>query len=197
MFEAGTVDEAKKLSEDAAPAFATVDLMLDGGSGIEFLQHVKSQALPIKCLVVTQYDELLFQVRARAAGALGYITKAAVSSDLTIALRTIRNGDYYPLEFGNTQAYDGVLADMTNREIEIFHCLGRGMTVAEIAEAIGRSRKTVEAFRDRIRMKLKVPTSARLTRIATHWYLEKNQLLSDSLSPHVDEVLFNKKTGTD
>ena len=57
----------------------------------------------------------------------------------------------------------GVLSD---RELEVFQAIGRGMTVKEIAAVLHLSSKTVDVHRDHIRDKLGIRSSTELIRYA-------------------------------
>ncbi|MBS0261444.1 MAG: response regulator transcription factor [Planctomycetes bacterium] len=61
------------------------------------------------------------------------------------------------------------VAVLSDRELEVFGRLGQGATVAEIAEKMGISPKTVETFRARIRQKLAIPDNSKLIRAAVEW----------------------------
>ena len=50
------------------------------------------------------------------------------------------------------------VAGLSNREIEVFQMLGRGMTTKFIAKKLGVSPKTIEAHRERIKTKLNLKT---------------------------------------
>ena len=46
------------------------------------------------------------------------------------------------------------MAALTNRELEVFEMIGRGLTMKQIAQKLDISQKTVEAHRDGITGKL-------------------------------------------
>jgi DNA-binding CsgD family transcriptional regulator len=58
---------------------------------------------------------------------------------------------------------------LSNREIEIFEMVGRGLTVAAIARKLRISTKTVQAHRENIKAKLDLGTSNELARYAVLW----------------------------
>jgi DNA-binding NarL/FixJ family response regulator len=62
---------------------------------------------------------------------------------------------------------------LTDRELEVFRLLGAGLSSRDIAERLGLSIKTIGTYRDRIKEKLGVTTSAELIRRAVLW-VEKN-----------------------
>jgi len=72
------------------------------------------------------------------------------------------------------------VASLSNREIEVFESLGRGATIREIAEQLGRSVKTVETHRERIMAKLGLDSSAKLVRQAVEWVTEQDRIQGQS-----------------
>lgn len=61
---------------------------------------------------------------------------------------------------------------MSDRELEAFGHLGKGLTTREIAETMRLSVSTIDTYRSRIKDKLGVVSAAELTRVATQWVLE-------------------------
>ena len=64
------------------------------------------------------------------------------------------------------------MAALTNRELQVFELIGRGLTVRQIAEELGISQKTVEAHRDGIKGKLNLKSSHEVIRRAFQWSME-------------------------
>src|SRR5687767_14946572 len=67
--EAATLIEALAIVDALTPDLAVVDLMLEGGSGLDLIQslHMRRPALPI--LVISMHDERLYAERVLRAGA--------------------------------------------------------------------------------------------------------------------------------
>ncbi len=62
---------------------------------------------------------------------------------------------------------------LTDHELEVFRLIGEGLTTAEIAGRLHRSVHTIETYRQRIKTKLGLRTSAELARAAVEWVLER------------------------
>ena len=62
---------------------------------------------------------------------------------------------------------------LSDRELEVFELIGKGLTTREIAGRLHVSVHTVETHRQRIKTKLDIDTSAILSREATQWLLER------------------------
>jgi DNA-binding NarL/FixJ family response regulator len=61
------------------------------------------------------------------------------------------------------------LGNLTDRELEVFELVGRGISTAMIAERLGVSVKTIETYRSNIKTKLDLKDAADLIRYATTW----------------------------
>jgi DNA-binding CsgD family transcriptional regulator len=65
------------------------------------------------------------------------------------------------------------ISTLSNRELEVFEMIGRGMTVQQTARKLGVSPKTIESHRKTIREKLKLRNSAELSRCAITWVYDQ------------------------
>jgi len=63
---------------------------------------------------------------------------------------------------------------LSNRELQVFEMIGRGLNTAQIAEKMQVSPKTIESHRKGIKTKLDVQTSAQLSRRAFQWVQENS-----------------------
>lgn len=61
------------------------------------------------------------------------------------------------------------IESLSNRELEIFDMIGKGMTTREIAAGLNISMKTVETHRSRVKAKLCLRNAAELARQAANW----------------------------
>jgi DNA-binding NarL/FixJ family response regulator len=138
----------------------------------------------MKLLVLTMHEESLFAERAMRAGAAGYVHKQQASRTIVQAIRAVQEGKPYlseqmlqrvmALAFG-PQGKDrprSTLESLSDRELEVFGLIGRGMTTGAIASALEISQKTVQAHRERIKDKLNLKNSVELTKHAVQWVLE-------------------------
>jgi DNA-binding NarL/FixJ family response regulator len=182
--EASTVAEALKSYESCRPDVAVVDISLKEGSGIDLIKRIKARDPSARLLVWSMYDESLFGERALRAGASGYLSKEKETSEIITALRRVLTGKVYVSEKlserlltratgGGASIHDSPAERLSDRELEVFELIGKGLTTREIAERLHVSVHTVETHRQRIKSKLNLDTSAILSREATQWLLEK------------------------
>lgn len=126
------------------------------------------------------HDESLYAERALEAGAEGYVSKGEPSETVVTAIRQLLDGRMYFSEDINEQMllrYLGRDTDgpqspldvLSDRELEVFEHMGRGLTTQEIAEALQLSPKTIGTYRSRAKEKLAVESNAELRRRAVVW----------------------------
>jgi DNA-binding NarL/FixJ family response regulator len=179
-------DEARALQVVGAtrPDMVIVDLSLAGGSGMTLIERIKTHHSEVGMLVVSMHDESLFAERVLAAGALGYLNKQEAPSNIIRAIRRVLAGKVYVSDKLARRLLDGLagaagtqeqspMDRLSNRELEVFELIGRGMTTGKIADHLGLSTKTIEAHRENIKKKLGLLTGQELTRRAMHWLIER------------------------
>ena len=181
--EADDVASGVSLIRAAAPDLAIIDIALRRGSGIDLIRQIKAEKLLVRMLVLSMYDESLFAERALRAGAAGYINKQEVGRSIIAALTAVLNGKMYVSEELSsrlmTQAVAGRVATdanpvgvLSDRELHVFTLIGGGATLSEIAASLHVSVKTVNTYRQRIKDKLGLKSSAELSREAMHWTID-------------------------
>lgn len=175
--------EALRVVDAARPDMVLVDLSLGGTSGLELIKHLVGR--PVRVLVVSMHDDTTWTERALAAGALGYVHKSEATRDIVQAIRRVMTGRPYVSDSisermlqrmvgaGPGGAKGSSVDALSDRELEIFERIGRGMTTQEIGEALALSPKTVQTYRQRIKEKLGLETAAELSSEATRWVVAR------------------------
>ena len=177
--EAESADAAKQLIVDAHPDLAIIDLSWAEGTGLDLIRSLRESMPTMPVLVLSMHDEALFAERVLRAGARGYIMKREAITGLVRAIRHVLSGRIYVSE-GMAQAvlerlgHDGAapdnpLANLTDRELEVFDLIGRGQSTGAIAEQMGVSIKTIETYRSNIKTKLNLKNATDLIRFAATW----------------------------
>jgi DNA-binding NarL/FixJ family response regulator len=176
--EAESADAAMQLLASARPDLAIVDLSLTEGTGLELIRSLRESTPTLPVLVLSMHDEALFAERVLRAGARGYIMKRQAITGLVAAIRQVLAGGIYVSEgmaqavlerLGHEASPDNPLANLTDRELEVFELIGRGLSTSAIAERIGVSIKTIETYRSNIKTKLNLKDATDLIRFATTW----------------------------
>ena len=181
--EAEDVPTAIEIIKSTRPDLVIVDMSLKAGHGLDLIKKIKSRAEDVKMLVSSMYDESLYAERALRAGAQGYINKQEMSEKIIDAIRHVLEGKIY-LSQAMTERLlqravgaapelkQSPIETLSDRELEIFKMIGKGMTTRTIANELHLSVKTVETHRENIKGKLNIPNSAELSREAVQWVME-------------------------
>jgi DNA-binding NarL/FixJ family response regulator len=175
--EAGDATGAVEAVQELSPDVAIVDVMLKGTSGIELIKELRTENRDLRILVISMHDEAVYAERALRAGAHGYIMKQEATHEVLTALRKVLRGDVYVSEemvgrilrrmVGGSGA--GGIEQLSDRELEVFQWIGRGLSVNDIAEKLKVSPKTVETYRAHIKEKLGLTSAADVLRVAVSW----------------------------
>jgi DNA-binding NarL/FixJ family response regulator len=182
--QAASAQEALEVMSNSNPDLVIIDISLEGTNGIELIKQIKGQYEGMKMLVSSMHDESLYAERALRAGAMGYINKDTATEKVVTAVRQILRGKIYLSDEMSDRMLHGLsqrdgdaeqspIQRLSNRELEVFELIGRGVTTREIAERLNLSIKTVETHRENIKRKLNLEKSSELTRCAVQWVLEE------------------------
>jgi DNA-binding NarL/FixJ family response regulator len=163
-----------------SPDVAIVDISLKGGSGMELIRQIKSRAPRVAMIVLSMHDERIYAERAIRAGARGYVMKRESTRRIISAIREVLDGKLSLSEqvaagfanrfvSGKHSAGESPLQSLSDRELEVFNLMGRGLETRKIAGSLNVSIKTVQAYCARIKMKLNLSTATELLREAIRW----------------------------
>lgn len=174
VHEAATGREALAAVRAGRPEVVVLDLNLPGLGGVELLRRVLQEHPAARVLVLSMHAEALYAARALRAGASGYLSKNASPDELLHAVRRVAEGGrYIEAEIAQDLALQAAAADgggplerLSGRELEILRLLGDGRGLAEIADALGVSYKTVANACTAIKAKLGAARTADLVRLA-------------------------------
>jgi two-component system invasion response regulator UvrY len=151
------------------PDLVILDLNLPGLGGLELLRRLVAIEAG-KILVLSMHAEPLYARRALEAGAHGYVSKNAAPDELLAAVRRVAaGGRYIEAEIAQALALGAgaeTLNTLSPRELEIMRLLAAGSSLAEIADALGASYKTIANTCTLIKSKLGVARTADLVRLA-------------------------------
>jgi len=178
----GDAGEAMEQIQRTDPDLIVADLSLSGKPGLEFIKDVTAQHRMVPILVLSIHDEKLWAERVLRAGAEGYIMKSQATQKIVAAIRHILGGGIWVSEDVNSILLQkqirnrkptpgSPLDQLSDRELEVFQCIGRGMSVRDIAASLHLSSKTIDVHRDHIRKKLRVESATELIRYAVSYVL--------------------------
>ena len=182
--EAETAAEALEKIPGVAPDLVIADISLEGMNGIEFIKRLQTEQPGLEVLVVSMHEESLYAERALQAGAAGYLMKKEADSSVITAIRRVLAGRYYVsdriqdkimLQFAGRMptleaaGQQDSIAQLSDRELEVFELHGRGLSTREMADAMDISPKTIATHRGRIKAKLAIDSTPELVRRAVLW----------------------------
>jgi DNA-binding NarL/FixJ family response regulator len=180
--EGASAAEGIDLVRKHKPDLVILDVSLPKTDGLELVKQLKSELPNLAMLVISMHDESVYAERVLRAGARGYVMKKEPSEKIFAAIDQILRGEIYVsdrvkhdmLEFsvsGKRPAGEGdsVLDRLTDRELQVFQLLGNGISTREIAERLHLSVKTIETYRENLKVKLNVRNGAALVQRAIQW----------------------------
>lgn len=154
------------------PDVVLMDVRMPGMHGIDaakaILTDTTSQHRP-RVLMLTTFDIDDYVFAALRAGASGFLLKDAAPEDLVAAVRTVHSGDALLaprvtrmliealLERPASTVTRDVLAELTDRERDVFMLMARGLSNVEIAGRLFIAEQTTKTHVSRILGKLGLP----------------------------------------
>jgi DNA-binding NarL/FixJ family response regulator len=177
-------NRAEALDQAAAlkPDVVLLDLTLGNESGLELLKDLRALHTDLRVLVLSMHDESVYAERALAAGAHGYVQKQEASLRVMEALRTVVQGKkWFSPEMKDKlleNLFDGRreslgLARLSDRELEVFTWMARGLGTSKIAETLGVSVKTIDTHKEHLKQKLHCRDSQELRIKAAQWMADR------------------------
>jgi DNA-binding NarL/FixJ family response regulator len=177
--EAGSVAEARLAVAAPPPDVILMDLRLGDGEGLELITELMREHPLIRIIALSQFDEDIYAHRALKAGARGYLMKSEATEAVLTAVRTVMQGGIHLSTRMAARLLQNIfpdpasraldLAKLTDRELQVFQLLGGGLSTVEIGRRLKISPKTVETYREHLKVKLRLANAPALLRAATLW----------------------------
>lgn len=176
--EAGNGPDAAAGIIETEPDVVLMDISMPNGGGLAAIAAVKQVRPKTRIVVLTFHDELGYVRAAARAGAIGYVVKSAVDTELLAAIRAVAQGRAFMdaslgLELAQSlgskpsepQGVPGT-SQLTGRELEVMRRVAEGFTNTQIAEELQIGVKSVETYRSRVMEKLGLASRSALVRFA-------------------------------
>jgi DNA-binding NarL/FixJ family response regulator len=182
--EAEEATGAMHVLASSRPDILIVDISLNGPDGIDLLKNIRSVHPTLPVLILSMHDESIYAERALRAGANGYIMKQEATEKVLVALRRILGGEIYVSDriankmlkhyiTGSGTLRNSSIADLSDRELEVFRLIGEGHGTRQIAEELHISIKTVESYQAHIKEKLSLRSARELMQHAIQWSMNE------------------------
>ena len=175
--EAADGREAVDKVEALSPDVVLMDIAMPGLGGLEATLELKRRGLPVKVIVLTQYQDAEYVQRFLKAGVDGYVLKKAAGADLAAAIRAVARGglvldpavarEAMREKDGEADADGGdPYETLTDREKQVLKLVAEGKANKEVAQLLGISVKTAMSHRERLLEKLGLHGRTELIRFA-------------------------------
>ena len=173
--EAEALPLARELCARHKPELVVLDAAL--GDGLGFIREVKEFSPEGRVVVFTAQADALSVTRAFKAGAAGYVTRRDSVLSLMSAVLGALDGERQvapsvqrvlmeQLVTGGVELRGHAESALSDRELQVYKLLGRGLKPREVAAELRVSVKTVETHIQRIKTKLGVASGGELQRRA-------------------------------
>jgi two-component system response regulator NreC len=159
--------QATVLATRLRPDVVVMDLDMPNGDGLTATRSLRSVAPEVRVLIVSMHTEEEKLLALLAAGARGYLSKAAAERELAEAIRVVAAGEIYVRPaIANALARQPArpspqrtdaraqLAHLSPREQSVVLLTARGFNGPEIGRELGITAKTVDTYKQRIQDKL-------------------------------------------
>lgn len=175
---------AEALALEIKPDLAVIDYVLSDRSGISLLEELRKRDPEMRGVILSTCDQSAEVVRAIRAGARGYVLKSDPVEETLRAIRRAMGGGlhvsgqlsapYLRPVFENAVAGNSPVVEiLSQRELEVLHLLGFGLSTRQIGSELGISVKTVQSHIEHLRRKLDLGDTQALSDFALCWAQEK------------------------
>ena len=193
----GETDEAplaRELFLRLKPQLVVVGMGLCGADGIQLIKEFRNLNPVAAILALSEHADPFSAQRAFRAGARAYLTiddapELLRAFDKILAGHPHVAASVLPLILSNFAAGTKTsrnldINNLSDRELEIFSFIGRGVSVSELATELHVSVKTIETHQMRMKEKLALHTAAELRQKAREWLAKSavNRIREDSES---------------
>lgn len=171
--EAQSGEEAVRSYAEVQPDVLIMDLSMPGIGGLEAIGRIVARAPAARILVLSAHADALHARRVLKAGAVGYLSKRSAGEALIDAIAQVRQGKTYiepaiaqQLAVQQLGGEKTPVETLSEKEFKVFLALAQGQTVAEIAQVMSLSPRTIGTHLYNIKQKLDASNQAELTMIA-------------------------------
>lgn len=179
---------ARRLIAELRPDVAILDVRMPGATGIEVVEWLREERLPVRTLVLTAFDDEPVAMRALQAGAHGYVLKTADAEEIIeavrsvaegqmaldplmaqkLALRALRGESLTPAERTGKTALPLGIEPLSDRERAVLVLAAAGLTNRAIGLHLSISDRTVQGHLAHIFAKLQVGSRTEAVTRALH-----------------------------
>jgi DNA-binding NarL/FixJ family response regulator len=181
--EAKNAAEAMAIVRQERPDLAIVDLNLGDENGLDLIAEMKAKEPELVILVLSMHDERYYSERVLSLGASGYIMKDEAGNKVLGAIKTVMSGKVYLSDVERERLFNAMADDaggkdkdwfasvrkLSDRQLQIFSLIGKGLGTVEIAAKLDLSTKTIDTHKEHLKVKLHCNTTQELRQLAIEW----------------------------
>jgi DNA-binding NarL/FixJ family response regulator len=155
--EARNGEEAVERFRELRPDVTLMDLQMPGMNGVDAIAAIRTEYPGARIIVLTTYAGDVQAVRALKAGALGYLLKNSLRTELIDAIRDVHRGQRrVQRDVADEIARHVVDETLTEREIAILRLVAIGKANKQVGAELGLSEETIKGHLKNIFSKLDV-----------------------------------------
>jgi two-component system nitrate/nitrite response regulator NarL len=164
-------------AKETHPDIVLMDITLPGLNGIEATKALRKEVPKAKVIALTMHDDKEHVLEIIRAGAMGYVLKDTLPSELIQAINAVHSGgsffsptisrvlaDQLKMKLQSTKLVP--ISDLTRREEEVLGLIADGKSNKEIAKHLSIGIRTVETHREHIMRKLNIHSAVGLAKYA-------------------------------
>ncbi len=146
-----------------------LDIGMPDGNSLDYVETWKDRYPEVRILVLSTYAEAAVINRALSCGADGYVLKSSDKEQLLQGIQTVMKGEQYVCQEAVRilQAHPQMdVVQLTPREREVLKLIVEGYSIKMIADRLCLAFETVHSYYKYLKLKLGVPNTAALVRVA-------------------------------
>lgn len=153
------------LNKKIHPDILLLDINMPKKNGIEVLEYIKQNKIPVKVLILTVHNEVEYLLKAVDIGIDGYLLKDSSYDELKEAIDVVISGNTYIqpslLPTLNESMEDYALDKekiewLTKRELDVLQLISKGCSNKKISDELTISERTVKNHISHIFRKINV-----------------------------------------
>jgi len=160
--------DALEMVTKLSPDIVLIDIVMPLMDGLEATHRIHKKFPETKVIILTQYEDREYVLPVIEAGASGFVSKTAASSELISAIRSVYHGNSFLSpsiarllvedyrQIASVGKNKDTSEQLTDREREILKLLAEGHSTREIAQMLVISPKTVERHKTNLMAKLDI-----------------------------------------
>ena len=141
------------LNKKIHPDILLLDINMPKKNGIEVLEYIKQNKIPVKVLILTVHNEVEYLLKAVDIGIDGYLLKDSSYDELKEAIDVVISGNTYiqpSLRPALNESMEDYALDkekiecLTKRELDVLRLISEGCSNKKISDELTISERTVK-----------------------------------------------------